>query len=97
MEKFKGNLFIKNLTIHPFFFTLSFKLKKLHATESSFVGFNLITSTLGTTLANLDKAPLSLTGIQLKNVFDSKKQIQKKIVANTKTKQLRMFSSYWDL
>ena len=41
---------------------------------------NLFTSALGTALANLDNAPLTLSGIELDNVFDSKAAIMKKIV-----------------
>jgi len=83
-QEYQGNLFIKNLKIHPLFFNLSFKLKKANTTENLFIVLNLLTGALGTALANLDNAPLSLTGIELHDVFDSQEAIVAKIVSKYK-------------
>ena len=42
---------------------------------------NLVTTALGTVIANLDHAEITLPGIQLKNVFDSTQSITSKIVS----------------
>lgn len=66
--------------MNALFFNISFQLKKKDTAEDAFFLVNLLTSALGTALANLDNAPLTLSGIVLENVFDSKAAITKKIV-----------------
>jgi len=75
-----GNLYIKKLVLNALLFNISFQLKKKDTAEDAFFLLNLLTSVLGTALANLDSAPLTLNGIVLENVFDSKEAITKKIV-----------------
>lgn len=72
------------MTVHPLFLTLSFQLKKKDAQENVFFLFNLLTSALGTALANLDEAPITLKGINLTNVFDTQDSIVSKIVSKYK-------------
>jgi len=84
IQEGQGNIFIKNLTIHPLFLTLSFQLKKKEAQENVFFLFNLLTSALGTALANLDEAPIQLKGINLTNVFDTQDSIVSKIISKYK-------------
>ena len=79
-----GNLYIKKLILNALFFNVSFQFKKKDAGEDGFFLLNLFTSVLGTALANLDNAPLTLSGIVLENVFDSKQAIKKKIIEKYK-------------
>jgi len=84
-----GNLYIKKLILNALFFNISFQLKKKDASEDGFFLLSLLTSVLGTALANLDNAPLTLSGIVLENVFDSKQAIKKKIIDKYKDEATR--------
>mgnify|MGYP002623931192 CR=1 FL=1 len=86
----KGNIFIRNLILNPIFLNLSFQLKKRESTYTGFYLINLLTSAVGSAIANLDSAPIMLSGIQLNNVFDSQEQIIDKIVKKYKDDAAKM-------
>lgn len=65
--------------LNAIFFNVSFQLKKKDTAEDAFFLLNLLTSVLGTALANLDNSPLTLNGVVLENVFDSKEAVMKKL------------------
>ena len=73
-------LYVKELLLNPLFFNISFQLKKKEAATDAFFILNLITSVLGTAIANLDDAPVSLSGVKLDNMYDSTDQIASKII-----------------
>ena len=77
----QGNLFIEQLQIQPLFLNLSFKLKgQSGKNDGGFFVFNILTNVLGSALANVDEAPLSLSGVQLANVFDEQQDIIGRLV-----------------
>ena len=84
VENFQDGVYIQKLVINPLFFHVSFQLKKGKVTQDAFILFSILTSALGTAIANLDQAPITLTGIELVDVFDSQQAITQKIVSKFK-------------
>ena len=72
-------LFIEELQIHPIFLNISFKFngQQIKSQKKRFLVLKPLANVLGSTLANIDEAPLHLKGIHMKNVFDDQSEITK--------------------
>lgn len=76
--------------IQPLFLNLSFHLKgQTEKGEGGNPILNVVTNVLGSVLANVDEAPLNLSGVQLKNVFDEQQAIVAKLSSKYKDEGVR--------
>jgi vacuolar protein sorting-associated protein 13A/C len=81
---------INELVISPIAFNLTLQLDQLDTEQQQgqFLPLNALVSALGVTLANVENAPILLSGIALKDCFDPLPKLQDKLVKHYKSQAL---------